>query len=171
MAEDEKDSRWGWLLTAGKVVGAIATIGGVTIAVCGWLFSVAMTDRDNKIQDLQADIDALNQSIAHLSSQLDDSEERFTNLRIAMELLNARLELRTAEDGPAAPVRVRVRPHAASPIVPTVAAAGGDHHVDAALPPPMGRRFPPPPEERVFHTDSEAAAAFDQALEDVGGPP
>lgn len=178
MADDDKDSKWGWLLTAGKVVGAVATIGGVTIAVCGWLFTVAMADRDNKIQDLQADIDALNESIGHLSSQLDEEEERFTNLRIAMELLNARLELRTAPAGSPPPaVRVRVRrspPAAAVPVSHTEPAVDLLHRSGASSspPPPFLRPgLPPPTEERVFMSDDAAEEAFDQALSDVGGSP
>lgn len=172
--KDEKDSRWGWLLTTAKIVGAVATIGGVIIAVCSWIFTVAMSDRDNKIQDLQASIDTLNESVLHLSAQLDDSEERFTNLRIAMELLNARLELRTAPaTAPPPPVRVRVRPRSSAVVVPTAALT--EHEAingsDMSSPPPsLGYPLiPPRPEERVFHSDREAEEAFDQALVDIGG--
>lgn len=173
--KDEKDSKWGWLLTTAKIVGALATIGGVTVAVCSWLFSVAMSDRDDKIQDLQASIDTLNESVTHLSSQLDDSEERFMDLRIAMELLNARLELRTAPAGaPSPPVRVRVRPRPSTAvIVPTGAHVEPviDHSPASHDMPPLGHGLLPPPlpEERVFRSDREAEEAFDQALEDIGG--
>lgn len=166
------------LLMAAKIVGAVVTIGGASIAVAAWVFSAVMSERDNKIQELQDDISSLTQSIDRLSSQLDDSEERFTNLRIAMELLNARLELRTTPEGaPASPVRVRVRPHPTTPplVVPTSTGVPplvvGDPPPSGVRPPPFGRILPPaPPEERVFHTDHEAEAAFDEALADVGGP-
>jgi len=173
MTIDEKSSGWGGLLTAAKVLGAVATIGGVVLGAGGWVFSAVMAERDNKIQDLQGDIDGLSANIAHLSSQIDESEERFTNLRIAMELLNARLELRTADAGAPPPaVRVRARPPRSSVGAAVPVGAHTDFPVDhvGVGPPLLGRDLPPPaPEERVFHTDHDAEEAFNQALADVGG--
>lgn len=170
MADDEKSSKWGWLLTTAKVVGAVATIGGVIVAVSAWVFSAVMAERDDKIHDLQADIETLNETITRLSSQLDDSREQFVDIRIAVELLNARLELRTAPSGTTPSVRVRVRPAPPPATVPTSV-----HTPSLSDPPPLGRPFPtlpglsPPPEERVFHTDREAEMAFEEAIGGVGG--
>lgn len=167
MAEKSTEKKFGWLLTTAKIVGALATIIGALAVGGAWVFSAVMAERDNQVQGLQEDIATLNQSITRLSAQLSESEGRFTNMRIAMELLNARLELRTvAAPGAApAPVRVRVRSHPPT-VSPTSVGSPVARITEPTL--PLLRR-PPPLEDRVFRTDHEAEVAFDRALSDLGG--
>jgi hypothetical protein len=165
------EARWTWLLTAGKIAGALAAIGALVLGLGGWAFSVAMSERDDKIEDLEREITSLRGATADMSSSMNRMSDNLVDARIALEALNARMQFLTAAPGPTPTVRVRTRPRSTAVITPTSAPISDEDNVPPeALVPVSGLTRPQLRQEQTLHTDREAAEVFNgamQGLEDL----
>lgn len=160
-----EETRWAWLLTAGKIAGSLAAIGALVLGLGGWGFSVAMSERDDKIEDLEEEIVALRHSTAEMSASVNRMAENQVDARIALEALNARMQFLSALPGPAPSVRVRTRTPSTAVIVPTAAPASPEDDPRRETLVPVSRFGRPAlQEERVLRTDREAAEVFNDAM-------
>lgn len=89
----------------GKLVAAISVIVGTTLAVGGWFFSVAMAERDTRIEALEVQLVELRQSsndtkntLRELSDALDDEfsemQDEITQMHLATEALRIETSMR-----------------------------------------------------------------------------
>lgn len=77
----------------GKLVAAVSVIVGTTLAVGGWFFSVAMRERDSRIESMEVRIVELSQSINDTKSTIRELSDALSDefSEIHDELAQARL--------------------------------------------------------------------------------
>jgi hypothetical protein len=141
----------------GKVVGAVAAVVAAVAAAGGWAFSVAMTARDQEAAELREDIVSLKAQVRELSTgtsrEITRVDENFDGLRVAVIALRAELGFRTQRTEPDVPVRRRDVPLAGSSTATSAVRVAGHP--------------PPSPPTRDFASEREAAARFDEAMDNL----
>ncbi len=151
------------LETAAKYVGAAVTILGAVGGIGGVTFSWAMAERDNDAGEMREDIDALKTALVSLSTsasdELGDMNDRFFDVRLALEALRVQVAFSAAT--PASPVElepVRLsRPPRRAPLLSRL--RGGSE--DAVR--PVGEDNGSGPVVELHDSDS-AELALDEAM-------